>query len=140
MSDIHTMPLKTSAEMLAKKLYEIEDFAREALQSRPGAVGEDWAYLMNALADVKKICADELGEYRTPKAVLDPSAPPCTPPPAELLTRPQAIEALMRLQKRIAFEGRALEVEALSMAIHNIIRRHKQSARHTAKNYPKKGK
>ena len=69
MSDIHTMPLKTSAEMLAKKLYEIEDFAREALQSRPGAVGEDWAYLMNALADVKKICADELGEYRTPKAV-----------------------------------------------------------------------
>lgn len=65
------------------------------------------------------------------------SAPTCTPPPAELLTRPQAIEALMRLQKRIAFEGRALEVEALSMAIYNIFRRHKQSARHTAKHYPK---
>ena len=43
----------------------------------------------------------------------------------------------MRLQKRIAFGGRALEVEALSMAIYNIFRRHKQSARHTAKHYPK---
>lgn len=45
----------------------------------------------------------------------------------------------MRLQKRIAFEGRGDEVEALSMAIHNIVRRHKHSARHTAKHYPKKG-
>lgn len=70
---------------------------------------------------------------------LDPNAPPCTPPPAEPLTRPQAVATLMRLQKRVAFEGRGDEVEALSMAIHNIVRRHKHSARCTAKKYPKKG-
>lgn len=70
---------------------------------------------------------------------IDPFAPPCIPPPAEPLTRPQAVATLMRLQKRVAFEGRGDEVEALSMAIHNIFRRHKLSARHTAKNYPKKG-
>ncbi|MBQ3315463.1 MAG: hypothetical protein IJG70_05830 [Kiritimatiellae bacterium] len=70
---------------------------------------------------------------------LDPNAPPCTPPPVEPLTRPQAVATLMRLQKRVAFEGRGDEVEALSMAIHNIMRRHKQSARHTAKHYPLKG-
>ena len=68
---------------------------------------------------------------------LDPAAPP--PAYGFELSRPQAVATLMRLQKRIAFEGRALEVEALSMAIHNIVRRHKHSARHTAKNYPKKG-
>ena len=67
------------------------------------------------------------------------SAPPCIPPPAEPLTRPQAVATLMRLQKRVAFEGRGDEVEALSMAIHNIFRRHKHSARATAKKYPKKG-
>ena len=61
------------------------------------------------------------------------------PPPAEHLTRPEAVAELMRLQKRVAFEGRGNEVEALAMAIHNIIRRHKQSARHTATHYPKKG-
>ena len=56
------------------------------------------------------------------------------------MTRPDAVATLMRLQKRVAFEGRGDEVEALSMAIHNIVRRHKQSARATAKKYPKKGK
>lgn len=69
-------------------------------------------------------------------APLDPDAPPCTPP-AEDLTRPQAVAALMRLQKRIAFEGRAVEVEALTMAIHNICRRHRHDVRHTARRYPK---
>lgn len=43
----------------------------------------------------------------------------------------------MRLQKRIAFEGRAVEVEALTMAIHNICRRHRHDVRHTARRYPK---
>ena len=71
MSNAPTMTLKTSAEKLAKKLYEVEELAREALESRPGAVGEDWAYLMNALADVQKICSDPFGEYRTPKEVLE---------------------------------------------------------------------
>lgn len=70
---------------------------------------------------------------------LDPNAPPCISPTAEPLTRPQAVATLMRLQKRIAFEGRALEVEALSMAIHHIVRRHEHDARHTAKHYPLKG-
>ena len=71
MSNTPTMTLKTSAESLAKKLYEVEELAREALESRPGAVGEDWAYLTNALADIKKICTDPFGEYRTPKEVLE---------------------------------------------------------------------
>ena len=71
MSNAPTMTLETSAEKLAKKLYEVEELAREALESRPGAVGEDWAYLTNALADIKKICADPFGEYRTPKEVLE---------------------------------------------------------------------
>ena len=71
MSNAPTMTLKTSAEKLAKKLYEVEELAREALESRPGAVGEDWAYLTNALADIKKICTDPFGEYRTPKEVLE---------------------------------------------------------------------
>lgn len=70
---------------------------------------------------------------------LDPNAPPCIPPPAEPLTRPQAVATLMRLQKRVAFEGRGDEVAALSMAIHNIMRRHKHDARRTARNYPLKG-
>lgn len=70
---------------------------------------------------------------------IDPSAPPCISPTAEPLTRPQAVATLMRLQKRVAFEGRGDEVAALSMAIHNIMRRHKHDARHTARNYPKKG-
>ena len=69
---------------------------------------------------------------------LDPNAPQCIPPTAEPLTRPQAVATLMRLQKRVAFEGRGDEVEVLSMAIHNIMRRHMQDARHTARNYPKK--
>lgn len=55
------------------------------------------------------------------------------------MTRPDAVAELMRLQKRCAFENRGREVEALAMAIHNIIRRHKQSARHTAKHYHTKG-
>lgn len=71
MSNAPTMTLKTSAEKLAKKLYEVEELAREALESRPGAVGEDWAYLTNALADVQKICTDPFGEYTTPKEVLE---------------------------------------------------------------------
>ena len=71
MSNVPTMTLKTSAEKLAKKLYEVVELAREALESRPGAVGEDWAYLTNALADIKKICTDPFGEYSTPKEVLE---------------------------------------------------------------------
>lgn len=51
----------------------------------------------------------------------------------ESISRAEAVKVLMQLQRAAAKQGKVELVEAVSMGIYNIVRRHRQSCRNKAK-------
>ena len=51
----------------------------------------------------------------------------------ESISRAEAVKVLMQLQRAAAKRGEVELVEAVSMGIYNIVRRHRQSCRNKAK-------